>query len=101
VGQVASEEGVALIDLHAMSRALYRALGPNLKRAFQDGTHHNAFGSYELARCVVEGIKANHLPLAGFLAEDVVPFDPSHPDPPDSFSVPPSPQSTTVKPDGN
>ena len=84
-----------------MSRAFYRALGPDLKRAFQDGTHHNACGSYELARCVVEGIRLNKLGLAPFLVEDVPPFDPNHPDPVGSFNVPPSPRSSTDKPDGS
>src|SRR5262249_20571800 len=37
--EVAKEKGTALIDLHSMSRVLYRALGPDLKKAFQDGTH--------------------------------------------------------------
>lgn len=101
VRQVASAEDLALIDLHAMSRTFYRALGPNLKQAFQDGTHHNAYGSYELAKCVVEGIKVDKLPLAKFLSEDVPSFEPSHPDPVDGFAVPPSPQSSAPKPEGN
>lgn len=37
-----------------------------------------------IPRCVVEGIKANKLGIAQFLADDVKPFDPSRPDPPDS-----------------
>ena len=101
VRQVSREENVPLIDLHAMSKTLYAALGTNLDRAFQDGTHHNAYGSYELARCVVEGIKADQLPLAKFLGDDVPPFDPSHPDPVASFHIPPSPQSSAQKPEGN
>jgi lysophospholipase L1-like esterase len=98
---VAKEDGVALIDLHAQSRKLYRALGGHLKQAFQDGTHHNNYGSYELARCVVEGIKSNHLPIAKSIVDDVLPFDPVHPDPIETFSVPPSPSAATEKPDGN
>ena len=101
VRQVAKEQNAPLIELHDMSRAFYRALGPDLKRAFQDGTHHNACGSYELARCVVEGIRLNKLGLAPFLLEDVPPFDPNHPDPVGSFNVPPSPRSSTDKPDGS
>jgi hypothetical protein len=34
-------------------------------------------------------------------ADNVPPFDPSHPDPIGSFAVPASPQATTVKPEGN
>ena len=35
-----------------MSQQLYKSLGDDLNKAFQDGTHHNAYGSYELAKCV-------------------------------------------------
>jgi lysophospholipase L1-like esterase len=99
---VAREENVPLIDLHAMSKSLYEALGPkDVGKAFQDGTHHNNYGSYELAKCVVAGIKQNKLGLASFLDADVQPFDPNKPDPVERFDVPASPQSTTGKPDGN
>ena len=103
VREVARTNGVALIDLHAMSRALYRGLGPErLGAAFQDGTHHNNFGSYELARCVVEGIRTSELPLKKFLASDVMPFNPARPDAPEQFKIPASPQrDPAAKPDGN
>lgn len=102
VRQTARDEVVPLIDLNALSQRFYEALGPqNCKKAFQDGTHHNNYGSYELARCVVEGIKANKLGLARFLADDVSPYDPSRPDPVETFAVPPSPQTTATKPEGN
>ena len=103
VREVARTNGVALIDLHAMSRALYRGLGPGrLNAAFQDGTHHNNFGSYELARCVVEGIRTSELPLKKFLASDVTPFNPARPDAPEQFQIPASPQrDPAAKPDGN
>jgi lysophospholipase L1-like esterase len=102
VRQAAAEENVALIDLNAMSKPFYEALGPeNSKKAFVDNTHHNNYGSYELAKCIVEGIKAAKLGIAKLLVDDVPPFDPSHPDPLESFGVPASPLSTAVKPDGN
>lgn len=101
VREVASEDGVALIDLHAMSKVLYRALGADLDRAFQDGTHHNNYGSYELARCVVEGIRERVPGLARYLAEDAGKFDPARPDPVSEFSLPPSPLMDDKKPDGN
>jgi lysophospholipase L1-like esterase len=102
VRQVAREAKVALIDLNNMSKVFYEALGPQkCKLAFQDGTHHNNYGSYELANCIVEGIKANHLGLTRFLAEDVAPFDPAHPDPVEKFAVPASPLASQEKPDGN
>jgi lysophospholipase L1-like esterase len=104
VRQAAKEENVPLIDLNALSKLLYEAWGPELsKRAFapNDATHHNNYGSYELARCIVEGIKSNKLGLTKYLMRDVPPFDPSHPDPIDSFRVPASPLSTKVKPLGS
>jgi lysophospholipase L1-like esterase len=82
VRRTAKEENVPLIDLNAMSKRLYEALGPqNIAKAFQDDTHHNNYGSYELAKCVVEGIKQNKLGIAKYLVDDVPPFDPGRPDP--------------------
>ncbi|MBC8001411.1 MAG: rhamnogalacturonan acetylesterase [Opitutaceae bacterium] len=107
VRQVAKEENVALIDLHAMSRLFYVALETQSKdvskKAFApgDNTHHNNYGSYELAKCIVEGIKVAKLPLAKFIVDDVASFDPAHPDPIETFGVPASPNAPTVKPDGN
>jgi lysophospholipase L1-like esterase len=104
VRQVAKEERVPLIDLHAMSSVLYEAWGPEASpRAFapNDGTHHNNYGSYELARCIVEGIKANKLGLMKYLVPDLPAFDPRHPDPMDDFKLPASPQSTKIKPPGS
>ena len=104
VRQIAREENVSLIDLNAMSKALYEAWGAEpSKRAFapNDNTHHDNYGSYELARCIVEGIKAGKLSLEKFLATDIGQFDPSHPDPIDSFVLPASMKSNSVKPLGN
>ncbi|HZZ30207.1 MAG TPA: rhamnogalacturonan acetylesterase [Pirellulales bacterium] len=102
VRQTAKEENVPLIDLHAMSWKLYQALGQdNIGKAFQDPTHHNNYGSYELAKCIVEGIRQNKLDLAKFIVADFTDFDPSHPDPVDSFHMPASPKVSSVKPEGN
>ena len=104
VKQAAAEEAVPLIDLHALSATLYEALGPEKSGVLfkpGDGTHHNNYGAYELARCVVEGIRAAKLPLAKFLADDLPPFDPVHPDALESFNIPASPQTTDVTPLGN
>jgi lysophospholipase L1-like esterase len=112
--QTAGEENVALIDLNAMSKVLFEALGPeDSKKAFvhypagtfpgqeqalKDDTHFNAYGGYELARCVVEGIKVAGLGIAKSLVDDVSPFDPGRPDPVDNWSLPASPMSTAETP---
>jgi lysophospholipase L1-like esterase len=102
VRQTAKEEKLPLIDLNNMSKTFYEALGPeNVKKAFQDTTHHNNYGSYELAKCIVEGIKTNKLDVAKYLVDDIHPFDPSKPDPVEKFDIPASPQSTREKPEGN
>jgi lysophospholipase L1-like esterase len=102
VRQVAREENVALIDLNKMSEMFYRALGPaNLDKAFVDGTHHNAYGSYEIAKCVITGIQKSNLDLKRFIVDDFAPFDPSHPDAAADFHVPASPNFSTTKPLGS
>ncbi len=100
VREVAHDEGCALIDLNQMSRVFYRALGPDLDKAFQDGTHHNNYGSYELAKCVITGIQQDHLPLAKDIADDFS-FDPAHPDSVADFTMPASPNVSPLKPLGN
>jgi lysophospholipase L1-like esterase len=95
VRQTAKEENVPLIDLTKMSIDFYEALGPDrAKLAFSggtDATHHSAYGAYELAKCIVEGIRANKLDLARYFAADYKQFDPAHPDSPEAFVVPASP----------
>jgi lysophospholipase L1-like esterase len=100
VRDVAKEENCALIDLNKMSRVFYRALGADLDKAFQDGTHHNNYGSYELAQCVVEGIKESKLPLAKSIVPDFS-FDPAKPDDVNKFEMPASPTVSAEKPLGN
>jgi lysophospholipase L1-like esterase len=105
VRQTAKEENVPLIDLTKMSIAFYEALGPEKSPlAFsggRDATHHSAYGAYELAKCIVEGVKANKLDLARHIVEDYRPFDPAHPDPPEAFGVPASPARSSAAPRGN
>ena len=101
VRKVAKEENCALIDLNAMSLVFYKALGTNLDKVFQDPTHHNNYGSYELAQCVVEGIRRDNLPLAKFIVDDFHGFDPAHPDPVDQFQMPASLRQSAVGPLGN
>jgi lysophospholipase L1-like esterase len=106
---IAREDKIPLIDLNVMSKQFYEALGTEkAPLAFAapegkpvDGTHHNNYGSYELARCIVEGIKANQLGLAKYLDPAVSTFDPSHPDPVETWSIPLSPLTAEAKPDGS
>ena len=100
VRDVARAENCALIDLHAMSKVFYKALGSDLDKAFQDGTHHNNYGSYELAKCVARGIQQDKLPLAKFLVDDFG-FDPTKPDAVAMFEIPASPNASSLKPLGN
>ncbi len=115
--QVGKEQNVPVIDLHAMSLKFYAAMGqegstsafvhypantfPDQDKELKDDTHHNAYGAYELARCVVEGIKAQVPDLAKHLRGDVGSFDPSHPDDPDSLDLPASLDVAAEKPEGN
>ncbi len=101
VRDVAAEDKCALIDLHAMSRTFYRALKADLGKAFQDGTHHNNYGSYELAKCIIARIKQDQLPLAKFIVDDFGVFDPAKPDDVNTFEMPASPTVSTEKPLGN
>ena len=100
VREIAKEENCALIDLNAMSLIFYKALGTNLGKAFQDTTHHNNYGSYELAKCVALGIQQAKLPLAKFLVNDFQ-FDPAHPDDVNTFQMDASPNASREKPLGN
>jgi lysophospholipase L1-like esterase len=101
VRDVAQAEHCALVDLNAMSREFYQALGKDLDKAFVDGTHHDNYGSYELAKCVVTGIKLAGLPLAKSITDDFGDFNPSHPDSVATFDLPASPNVSTTKPPGN
>lgn len=116
--QVGHEEKVPVIDLHAMSLKLYGALGPERSKlaflhlpanalpgqteALRDDSHHSTFGAYQLARCVVEGIKAKVPELAKLIAADAGSFDPAQPDDPEHFRLPASPITGRAEtPDGN
>jgi lysophospholipase L1-like esterase len=106
VRKVAKEQGVALIDLAKMSATLYEALGKDKTAAVfanpKEATHQSDYGSYELARCIVEGIKQDNLDLTKYLVNDVPAFDPAHPDDPAEFKIPGEPRrATTATPLGS
>ena len=64
---------------------------PGVERDISDTTHFNNFGAYELARCIVHGIREDKLPLAKFLDPSVPDFDPAHPDDFADFHLPYTP----------
>ena len=93
---VAQREGVQVIELHDMTRVFYEAMGvepskkafvhypagtyPNQTKALADNTHFNPYGAYEIAKCVIEGIKQLNLPWVKYLRDDYHPFNPASPD---------------------
>lgn len=101
VRDVAAKTNATLIDLNKMSVVLYKSLGKDIDKAFQDGTHHNAYGSYQLAKCVTQGIKDSNLKLKKHIVDDFDGYDPAKPDSWEHFNIPPSPLSSTVKPLGS
>lgn len=113
---LAEKENVPLIDLNEMTRTLYEAMGvepskrafvhypagsyPGQTQDFADNTHFNPYGAYEIARCIVEGLKTQVPDLARHL-KPLPAFDPAHPDNPDNFHWDDSPFTEIEKPDGN
>ena len=104
VRQASKEESVALIDLTEQSRYLYEALGKEGSGVLfkeGDGTHHNSFGAYQIAKIIVQSIRDQRLPLAKYVTTDWKAFDPSKPDNATAFGIPPSPTVLQMKPLGN
>ncbi|WP_447728956.1 rhamnogalacturonan acetylesterase [Sphingomonas koreensis] len=106
VRAVAREDGVALIDLTAMTTAFYEALGPaRAPLAFNDGgkdkTHHNNYGAYELARMVASRLAAAGPQLGGHVLPEAREYDPAHPLPPEAFALPASGIRNDKRPEGN
>lgn len=113
---LAEKENVPLIDLNEMTRTLYEAMGvepskrafvhypagsyPGQTQDFADNTHFNPYGAYEIARCIVEGLKTRVPDLARHL-KPFPAFDPAHPDNSDNFHWDDSPFTEIEKPDGN
>jgi lysophospholipase L1-like esterase len=101
--EVAAATQTALIDLNAMSKTMFEAMGaegsnrafmkfkagsyPGVDRDISDTTHFNNYGAYELARCVVQGIRNDNLPIDKFLDPAIPEFDPAKFDPFATFSL--------------
>lgn len=117
--QIAEREQVPLIDLQTDTKTLYEAFGPegskcllvhypagtypDQDKPLADNTHHNAFGAYEIAKCVATAIAHNKVlaPLAALLRDDFTHFDPASPDRPEAMHFEPSQFVKVAKPDGN
>ena len=85
--QVATDTHVAVIDLYKMSEELYRASGSYAPHVLADGTHSTPYGGYEFAKCIVMGIRQNHLDLAHDIEPQFKDFDPEHPDDPAALNM--------------
>jgi len=115
--EIAKEENVYLIDLNALSKTLFEAMGPeaakkafvyypansypNQATALADDTHFNTYGAYELAKCVVKSIVDENLPLKKYISKSYKNFNPNKPDDIEKFHWPESIFMETLKPDGN
>ena len=111
---VAEREKVSVIDLNGMTKTLFETLGyEDSKRALvhypkeaygrelADNTHFNTYGAYEVAKCVVMGMKQLQLPVIQYLRPDWQDFNPAQPDDWKTFKWAPARNADLVKPDGN
>ena len=114
--KLAEEEGVPVIELNEMTRTLYETLGveeprrafvqypantfPGQTKALEDNTHFNPYGAYQIAKCILQGIKDKKLGLARYI-KDFEGYDPAHPDDVNTFVWDLSPFTEIEKPDGN
>ena len=115
--EIAKEEKVDLIDLNALSKTLFEAMGPEkAKQAFvyypansypnqptslADDTHFNTYGAYELAKCVVKSIVDQNLALKKYISKNYKSFNPAKPDHIEKFHWPESVFMEALKSDGN
>ncbi|WP_294552718.1 rhamnogalacturonan acetylesterase [uncultured Bacteroides sp.] len=113
---IAAKENVPLIELNNMTGTLYEALGekeskkafvhypmgsfPGQKKKLEDNTHFNPYGAYQIAKCVIEGMKKATPELVKYLKTDIS-YDPAKPDDIASFHWCPAPFCEMEKPDGN
>ena len=114
---VAGREQVPVIELHDMTRTLYETMGveaskkafvhypagtyPGQDKELADNTHFNPYGAYQIAKCVIEGMKQLKLPFLNSLRPDYQSYQPSQPDPVESFHWNDCPFFESLKPDGN
>ena len=104
--KVAMDSGVPLIDLTQLTTQMYEAWGvegskralmhypensyPGQTRALTDNTHHNAFGAFEIAHCVVQELLGWDLGLENELVEGYQSYEASAPANFEQWTLPPS-----------
>ncbi|MBQ0056113.1 MAG: rhamnogalacturonan acetylesterase [Bacteroidales bacterium] len=114
---MAEREGIPCIDLQESTRVMFEAWGPETsKHAFvhysagcwpgqdnelADDTHFNAFGAYQIALLVLQGIVDLDLPLAKHIKAGFPGIDPENPADWQQFKYVTSLQTEALKPDGN
>ena len=74
---------------------------PGQEKEIKDDTHFNPYGAYELAKCIIMGVRAEVPALAQYVVPDFKSFDPAHPDPVVAWQWPASPARVSAKPDGS
>lgn len=114
--EAAEEESVPFIDLNAMSKVLFEALGvegsknafvhypansfPGQNEALADNSHFSPYGAYQLAKCILQGIIDQDIDLRNNII-NFESYNPQEPDLFENFAIPSSPSFLYVKPDGN
>lgn len=112
--KIAQQQKLPLVNLNAMSKVMWETMGsegtlkvfvhypantfPGQTEELKDNTHFNSYGAYELARCVVESLRQQKVPLTLLLRPGIASFDPAHPDA--LFTLPLSPRVDTATPYG-
>ena len=113
--EVAENENVPFIDLTQMTTDMLEAYGPSDSTKFyvhypagaysddalKDDTHFNPFGAFEVAKCIIMGLKNIKSPIVDNLRDDWKDFNPEKPDDWQEFVWVDAPSIDSLKPDGN
>lgn len=114
--ELAAREHILLIDLNAMSQAVFEALGPEESKnafvhyaagtfpwqetALADDTHFSTYGAWQLAKCVIQRILDSENTLKTFVKDDFETYDPNKPDRYEDWEWVISENGSATKPDG-
>ena len=118
VKEMAEREHTSLIDLQEMTKVMCEALGQedskklfvhypantykNQREELKDNTHFSTYGAYEVAKCVLEGMRYVGIPLVKHVRPEYKDgFSPALPDAFESYKWDLSPFEFPEKPDGN